>query len=86
MPDLDQQIRAQIQTYDLTMDGRRMLKAAIVGVLDLHQPMWGLKHADATCPVCGGDYPEGAQMAMAWPCPTVQAIAHELGLTQETTP
>lgn len=78
MTTLDQKIRAWLNPniHD------PQLVNAIRSVLDLHQPYWGLEHVNATCPVCADDHPDTA--SLPWPCPTIQAIAADLGITQET--
>lgn len=79
MTDLDQAIRRVLAGYDHDAAGQiDHLTGAIREVLDLHQPAWGLEHFNAMCGACAGDYPDGVDLRMPYPCPTVRAIAGHL--------
>lgn len=88
MSDLDQQIRARLDEgaawYDEAQAERaESFAGAIRAVLDLHRPHeWIEGHF--SCDTCAK--PDQSDTRQDYPCETVQAIATQLGLTQETTP
>jgi hypothetical protein len=82
MSDLDQKIRATlhlaVMPHELEPATAQRLADALKAVLWLHKDSFG------HCTTCHkGD---ASEPWMRYPCPTVESIAHRLGLTQETTP
>lgn len=74
MADLDAAIRAELTEYDQG-DSPAHLAAAIEAVLDIHTP-----DLNGDC----GDCLMADQNRVGYPCPTVLAIARELGLSGGT--
>ena len=83
MTDLDAEIRAALDDFCTADWCAEKGKAAILAVLELHQPE-SVDYIDAdrqertssdceTCGAIGG-------VVDTWPCPTVQAIAEGLGI------
>jgi hypothetical protein len=89
--DLDEQIRAKLNSmvegsanlqscagceYDCNCQAYIGYQAAILAVLDLHKPNPVPGGLGPYCELCRGGY-EGCE---PWPCPTVLAMAKELGI------
>lgn len=83
MPDLDAVIRARLDEFDDSMGrtgslwGAEEMRAALLAVLDAHEPE-GV--APTRCSQCLDGGPGYEAEPAEWPCPTVQAIAQALGV------
>jgi hypothetical protein len=86
MTNLDAAIRARLAEYDDSMYrtgslwGTEDMQAALLAVLDLHQPVpFGTYLGDRPPTDCS-ECVAASGVNESWPCPTVRAIAAALGV------
>lgn len=84
MPELNERIRSKLKPTYTAPWAIKQYRAALIAALELHPPTNGLQgrlpgggYGDVSpaCGMCGSD-----AHAVPWPCPTVRAIAKELGI------
>ena len=80
MPDLGQQIESKLFTSRHVNEKR----AALLAVLELHQPNGTRLPECSECHQIANEYEPGPNLAspVDWPCPTVLAVARALGIQE----